>query len=259
MAKKKKITRTRRKKQVHPIVQKAHPWRVCPLGHYYRKEHPRTNPSGSVSNVRGHCSTNPSGRDQLYYDELIEMSQSEAFNSIKRKPTPNPFDFGTKGNSYDQFIAGWVQYWNDVLKPEQKLDPDLVKALIASESSFREKLRVKASARNYANGLMQVTDQTLDILRDEDGELTDQYITITKKEILDPDANICAGIRWLFQKKKLASGKLGRDASWEETVGEYKSAFKSNNPNSLVYDEHTMKDFRYRYQWIKTGVKPNQK
>ena len=91
-----------------------------------------------------------------------------------------------------------------------------MKALIASESSFRENLRIKAGKHNFANGLMQVTDQSLVALRNEDGEIKDQYITITQKEALDPDANICAGVRWLFQKQRLASGKLGRNASWDE-------------------------------------------
>ena len=259
MAKKKKTTRKNRTKKVNPIVQKAHPWRICPLGHYFRREHSRTNPSGSISIVHAHCATNPSGRDQLYYDELKQMSQLTAFNNAKPIPSVNSFDFGKKGNAYDEFIAGWVEYWNDVLKPVGKLDPDLVKALIASESSFRENLRVKAGARNYANGLIQVTDQTLDALRDEDGELKDQYITITKKEALDPSANICAGVRWIFQKQRLASGKLGRDASWEEAVGEYKNAIQSYDPDAVVFDDHTMKDFWYRYQWIKTGVKPKKK
>jgi hypothetical protein len=255
---KKKTTKKTPRKRNHPIIQKAHRWRICPLGHYYRKAHPRVNPSGSISNVRGHCATNPSGKDQLYFDELAEMSQTKEFLNANPAPTPNPFDFGEKANNYDHLIAGWTKYWNEVLGPQENLDPDLVKALMASESSFRENLRVKAGKHNFANGLMQVTDQSLIALRDEDGEIKDQYITITKKEALDPDANICAGVRWLFQKQKLASGKLGRNASWEETIGEYKSAIQSYDPKAVTYKENVMKDFRYRYQWIKTGVKPKK-
>ena len=30
--------------------------------------------------------------------------------------------------------------------------------------------------------------------------------------------NICAGIRWLFEKRRLASHNLKKIASWEETV-----------------------------------------
>ena len=118
---------------------------------------------------------------------------------------------------------------------------------------------MKAGPRNYANGLMQVTDQTLDALRDEEGELSYQYITITKKEVLEPNSNICAGVRWLFQKQRLASGKMGREASWEEAVAEYKSAIDSYDSKAVAFDEHAMKDFRDRYQWIKTGVKPKKK
>ena len=39
-------------------------------------------------------------------------------------------------NDYDQLITGWVKYWNEVLKTKIPLDPNFVKALMASESSF---------------------------------------------------------------------------------------------------------------------------
>jgi hypothetical protein len=38
--------------------------------------------------------------------------------------------------------------------------------------------------------------------------------------------SIAAGIRWLFHKKRLASGKLGREATWEEGIADYKAYSK---------------------------------
>ncbi len=51
-------------------------------------------------------------------------------------------------------------------------------------------------------------------------------LTVTREELNDPNVNICAGIRWLFWKKERASAKLGRNATWEEGVAEYKGVLK---------------------------------
>jgi hypothetical protein len=39
----------------------------------------------------------------------------------------------------------------------------------------------------------------------------------------DPSNNICAGVRWLFRKQAIASSLLGKNATWEEAVYEFKS------------------------------------
>ena len=39
-------------------------------------------------------------------------------------------------NKYDVLIRGWVRYWNEIFQPKNPLDPNLVKALMATESSF---------------------------------------------------------------------------------------------------------------------------
>jgi len=128
---------------------------------------------------------------------------------------------------YDDLIAGWTKYWNDVLKPEEKLHPNVVKALIASESSFRPKQLANPKNSNSARGLMQITNNTRKILADEKGELKDHYLTLTKKDLNDPSNNICAGIRWLFRKKEVASALLKRQASWAEAIAEFKGGRKA--------------------------------
>ncbi len=52
-------------------------------------------------------------------------------------------------------------------------------------------------------------------------------------KILEPVANICMGVRWLFQKRKLASGKLKRQATWEEAVIEYKCYWDEVNAGRI--------------------------
>ena len=206
---------------------KPHPWRVCPYGEHWVRTHPmqvppsKTHPGGSVTTRHGHCAHNPSGKDQLYPEEIQEIS-SQNFSNLKNKPCPLPSKFGAQGTKFDELIAGWAQYWNEVLKPDQPLDPNLVKALIASESGFDPKQLANKKNSNSARGLMQVTNETRKILDGYHGDLRDHLITATKTGLNDPSVNICAGIRWLFEKRRQASVHLKRPATWIEAVWEYK-------------------------------------
>lgn len=44
---------------------------------------------------------------------------------------------------------------------------------------------------------------------------------------VNPSANICCGVRWLFRKKITASSKLDRQATWIEAVADYKGILKN--------------------------------
>jgi hypothetical protein len=214
------------------LVPKApvHPWRLCPEGEHWVKTHPmhvppsQSHPAGSVTTRHAHCARNPSGKDQLYPDEIQEIAKLH-FAGLKNKPCPLPLKF-KHGSEFDDFIAGWVEYWNEVMKPDQPLDPNLIKALIASESGFNPVKLAKKTDSNSARGLMQITNDSRKILGDESGELKDHYVTATKNDLNDPVVNICAGIRWLFRKKDLASGRLGHSATWVEAAEEYKGDLK---------------------------------
>lgn len=126
------------------------------------------------------------------------------------------------GDSYDALIAGWVQYWNDIFEPKELLEPNAVKALIATESSFDSDALASKKNQNSARGLMQITNGSRKILGDEKGELRDHFIAVTRKELNDPSVNISAGVRWLFHKRKLASAKKKREITWEEVIYQYK-------------------------------------
>ena len=205
----------------------VHSWRVCPYGQHQVIAHPRNNPpskahpAGSISTVSWHCAHNPSGKDQLYTEEIREIA-ARHFSDLKNKPCPMPLDFGAVGSRYDDLIAGWVQYWNDVLKPDVHLDSNLVKALIASESGFEPDKLADPQNSNSARGLTQILNTSRKILGNDKGELKDHFITINKADLNDPCVNVCAGVRWLFQKRKLASIHLNRQATWIEAIGEYK-------------------------------------
>ncbi|MGE3974904.1 MAG: transglycosylase SLT domain-containing protein [Bdellovibrionales bacterium] len=217
------------KKKTKKQATKSHSWRMCPAGKHWVSTHSlrvpisEKNPSGMT--VRdGHCRINRSKKDQIYSDEISEIA-SRFFKRVKKLPKPDKLN-KSKGNDYDRLIAGWTKYWNEVLKSKQPLDPNLVKVLIRTESDFNEKAKVLANKGNWARGLMQVTDQTIEILKNEKGELKDFLINIDQQEAFDPNLNICAGVRWLFHKKYLLESRLKRVVSWEEAAMEYKSYTK---------------------------------
>lgn len=218
---------------------KPHSWRICPYGEHWVTTHPlhippsEKNPTGSITTRKGHCAKNPSGKDQLYPDEIKIISESQ-FKNLKNSPCSLALNF-ENGSKYDDLIAGWTQYWNEVLNPKIPLTPNIVKALIASESGFDPNVLAKKSNPNSARGLMQVTNASRKALGDEKGEIKDHYITLTRDQLNDPSNNICAGIRWLFQKQKLASGHLGHNADWIETIKDYKGIRNKSDKESLRF------------------------
>ncbi|MEQ1664204.1 MAG: transglycosylase SLT domain-containing protein, partial [Bdellovibrionales bacterium] len=178
-----------------PASTKSHPWRLCPPGEHWKVTHPlrvppsRKNPAGYTTTRGGHCHGNPSHKDSIYAVEIGEIA-SQNFSSLFGLPTPNALGF-KNGNSYDDLIRGWTKYWNEVFNPKEPLDPDLVKALIATESGFKPGVIVKVGkTKNRARGLMQVTDETQKILGNPKGELKDQLVHVDQEDMSDPNQNI---------------------------------------------------------------------
>ena len=214
-------------------IDKKSPWRICPIGKHWTKTHPRHYESGTISDQSGHCKKNPSGKDLLKSDE-IEMIPTLAI--FQNSPKPNSNDLGyPNGNQYDNLIAGWVAYWNDLFHPAELLDPDMVKILIASESSFIPDVITPNKKKTVGNalGLSQITESTVRILSNRSGEIKDNYIDLKSKDMLDPNKNISACIRWLFRKRETAQKRLKREPSWEEVLWEYKGITTANDKKSL--------------------------
>ncbi len=230
---------------------RSSPWRLCPPGHHWRSDHKQQTYSRKDGttvrehDVAGSCCQNPSKKDQIYSEELREIAK-KYFSNLEGSPAANDLGF-KNGNTYDVYIRGWTQFWNDVFRPKVKLDPNLVKALIATESGFNPNPKVTSSK---ARGLMQVKDDTRVILGNPKGELKDHLVHVDQKNITDPNLNVAAGVRWLFQKQRLASGKLGRDASWEETISEYKS-YLGKMRKDPSYQPKPLLDLRSYYQTLK--------
>lgn len=229
MAKKKSTSENAKPKIIHP-------WRICPVGEHWVRSHPlhipssKKNPAGSITIRQGHCARNPTGKDQLYPDEIQEIAKRN-FADVKEIPCSLDLGFKDIGSKYDDLIAVWTKYWNEVLQPKTPLNPNIVKALIASESGFVSDRLANSENSNSARGLMQILNSARKTLGDEKGELQDHFLTVSKSELNEPGINICAGIRWLFQKQKLASSYLERDASWEEAIMNYKGKLRSKVGN----------------------------
>ena len=204
--------------------KKAHPWRRCSLGKHFVREHkvhipPSTRHPNGLSIRHEHCAENRSHKDELSFDEIRYITNTY-FSSLSGPPTAHALisEF-PKSDNYDVEIRGWVKYWNDIFKLDDPLDPNLVKALIATESSFD--IEPKRTIKT-AHGLMQITNKTHRYLRDTKIELRDYLVVLTQKQLLNPSANICAGVRWLFRKKETASGRLKNKATWINAIEDYK-------------------------------------
>lgn len=221
---------------------KAHPWRVCPLGQHFVRTHlehippSKSHPQGEVITRHEHCARNPSHKDMLSLDEIHVVSNKH-FEGLSGPPTADVLTDYHKADNYDLLIRGWVRYWNDVFEFEEPLNPNLIKALMATESSFDEKA-LNINHGNRARGLLQITEETLHVLNDHKGELSNYLMFIRAQDLFDPSVNICAGVRWLFRKQITASARLGRNATWDEAIIEYKGYWKiieaGETPKALI-------------------------
>ncbi|MBC7712803.1 MAG: transglycosylase SLT domain-containing protein [Rhizobacter sp.] len=215
-------------------IEKKSDWRICPIGEHWTRIHPYNIKSGKVAIQSGHCKKNPSGKDILKKDELELIPTLDIFKKQKIKILTNDLGF-ENGNDYDEIIAGWVAYWNEVFRPEELLNPNYVKILIATESGFREKIVTPNKNKNIgkALGISQITESTLKAVKNKKGELKDHYVEITKEEALDPNKNIAVGVRWLFRKYETAKKKLKRAPSWEEVIWEFKGITNDNSKKGV--------------------------
>ncbi len=142
-------------------------------------------------------------------------------------------------DKYDEIIAVWCDYFNKKFVTNPPLEPNVVKALIASESDFR------LDPRNpKATGMTQITPETLKALLDPKGEVKEFIFKgIRKKDLKNPNVAIPMAVRWLSRKKKLAEGRLGRQATAEEIILEYKGLLKSKSP----FKNNAIEKFRKEY------------
>jgi hypothetical protein len=202
------------------------------------REHPRKVPKG-ITVVDEHLRL---VHGRFLSRDMLEDIVSKYPKNVKR-PSPCKMEF-KDGAKYDDLIAVWTDYFNKKFSSDSSLDPNVVKALIASESSF------EADPKNnkVAFGITQVTPSTLKILQDSKGESKDfVFKNIRQKYLKDPKVAIPLGVRWLFHKKQMAKRKLKREPSEEEIILEYKGLLKSNTD----LKQNALRNFKEHYEALK--------
>ncbi|MCB9025597.1 MAG: transglycosylase SLT domain-containing protein [Bdellovibrionaceae bacterium] len=149
-------------------------------------------------------------------------------------------------DKYDELIAVWADYFNKKFEANPPLDPDVVKALIGSESGFRAD---PAENRKIALGIIQITKSTLKILLDPKGEVKDfTFKDIRLKDLKDPAISIPLGIRWLFRKRATAESKLKRVPTDTELILEYKGLLKSKTE----WKRKALESYKKHYKALKS-------
>lgn len=112
----------------------------------------------------------------------------------------------------------------------------MVVQIVANDNTKGSETKKAHSWRRCPIGQHFVKEHTIHIQpskKHPKGELRDYLVRVPWNKLLDPTSNICIGIRWLFQKKKLASVRLKRTASWDEAVIEYKSYWDTVNKGQI--------------------------
>lgn len=196
---------------------------------------------------------NPSGRTTVdrhlrhiegqYLDSnLIEKTFKEYDKKKVLYPTKQKLDLPNE-DKYNDYIAVWLDYFNKKLNLKTPLDPDMIKALIASESTF------KPNAKNKkAIGLTQITTETLKILQDLSGESKDfVFKDIRKKDLENPNISLALGVRWLAYKQQYAEKVLKRTVKPDEVIQVYKGILNDKSKNA----KHIMKKYREFYEKLK--------
>lgn len=207
-------------------------------------EHPRrvrpssTNPDG-VTIVDQHTRRVPGtylDRDNIEKTYQDYSRKEIQYPSAGKLPQKNADEF-------DEQIAVWTDFFNKTLKVDPPMDPDMIKALIASESDFDVAARTKV-----AIGIMQITKDTLKILQDPKAEAKDFIFgKIRQKDLENPEISIPMGIRWLAWKRDRAQSKLGRPPTNEEIILEYKGLLKSKTK----WAKNALDKYRKSYEMLK--------
>ena len=159
-------------------------------------------------------------------------------------PTAGKLPKYKNADKYDKLIAIWTDYFNKKFKVEPKLDPDVIKALIGSESGFD-----LDPDNPKAIGIAQITKETHKIMQDPKGETKDfLFSKIRQKDLKDPSIAIPMATRWIFRKRELAEHKLKRPPTDEEVILEYKGLLKSKSE----WKNSALDSYREKYGKLKS-------
>ncbi len=211
----------------------------CRPGYHYVKKHTRKSVNGTRHIVENHCRKNSGLKKSFLYKSNLEYIYENCKDTFKYKKLNRIKGYKQDRGQYDVLIQFWLKYWRKKGLISEDIDPLLIKALIAIESSFREKVITKMP-NSSATGLMQLLKTTMNILsRKISKEVKVANVDISQEEAREALVNIAAGTRWLifkittspnrkskFKKIRIYSG-IKYYHSWNEDGEEYaKKVFK---------------------------------
>ena len=138
------------------------------------KEHPRKvpvskkNPTG-ITIVDKH----PRRLNGTYLDRIEVVKIIKNYDLKKLiYPKSGKLNIYSDSDKYDELIANWTDYFNKKFPSDSLLDPDVVKALIGSESDFK-----LDPVNPAAFGIAQITKETFKALQDPKGEVKEFIFT----------------------------------------------------------------------------------
>ena len=171
----------------------------CKPGYHYVQQHFRISKNGIKHVVDAHCRKNPKHKKNFLFASNLNYIFYHESNKFKYHRLNKIKGYSDNGQ-YDKLIQFWLQHWESKGLIKDKIDPLLIKAIIAVESSFREKI-ITSMPNSSATGLMQVTKATMAILsKKKSAEVKTCNIEITQSEAQDANINIAIGTRWIIYK-----------------------------------------------------------
>lgn len=179
------------------IIKKPSNPEMCPPGYHIVKGHYRKTKDGKTWVDKHQRKNRNKSKKMTYFPEnllYLFWSNTKKYKLLKSIK-------GFKGfHEIDSVIQFWLEYWASKFKQIPKIDPLLIKAIIAKESSFNPKADPKV-AHSSAYGLMQIVDKSRAALSGRiESSVTMEYIVVTREDLEDPVINIAVGTRWLIVK-----------------------------------------------------------
>ncbi|MCK5882323.1 MAG: transglycosylase SLT domain-containing protein [Bacteriovoracaceae bacterium] len=170
---------------------------MCEVGYHIVKGHYRKTKDGRTwVDVHRRKNRGKSKKITFYPENLLYLY----WNSTKKYKKINVIKGFKPYHELDSVIQFWLDYWQSKFKKLPKIDPLLIKSLIAQESSFNPKADPNVS-HSSAYGLMQIVDKTRIALTGKvKSSVTQDYINTSRKDLEDPVINIAVGTRWLVVK-----------------------------------------------------------
>lgn len=183
------------------LLKRPHTLKMAPPGSHVVKRHTKISQNGIKYCVKAHTRKNRGKKAILLPENLLYLY----WHGDRDFPSVGAVKGFDEYPELDSVIQFWLNFWKEQGLPfPEDLDPLLIKALIAKESSFRTQVRTRAK-NSSATGLMQILQSTLYRLEGipdsrKNIEVPDHYLQLKLEDLTDPVINIAAGTRWLSHK-----------------------------------------------------------